>query len=245
MTNTLCSILANDLHWGKETSQTPSADWISDQMKQYGMNCLQTFLLTVYGMEMKRENSLSSSTYTGRRMREVWTDEGKEDEELRREWERRWREAGDAMNEEDVMETCIMHLCIPDHWKKEKDGLIVPSECSSYAVSVLLNEIALEYPFHFPVYDINAEPSNVVIIRNLPSGIYDENSEKGTELRSLIQSICPVFSINQSPPLGHLWNRVFRVKVDSEDLAMKLLQGMNGRAFHGSSLKVTRGSAPR
>ena len=53
-------------------------------------------------------------------MREVWKDERKEDSEGRREWERRWREAGDVMTEEDVMETIIMHLCIPGYEKKKK-----------------------------------------------------------------------------------------------------------------------------
>ena len=42
-------------------------------------------------------------------MREAWKDEGKEDSEGRSEWERRWREAEDIMNEEDVMEISIMH----------------------------------------------------------------------------------------------------------------------------------------
>ena len=69
-------------------------------------------------------------------MVEVWKDEGgKEDSEGRREWERRWREVGDVLNEEDVMETSIMHLCIPDYWKKEKNGVIIPSECSYNALT--------------------------------------------------------------------------------------------------------------
>ena len=32
-------------------------------------------------------------------------------------------------------ETSIMHLCIPDYEAKEKEGLIVPSGCSDYALS--------------------------------------------------------------------------------------------------------------
>ena len=64
-------------------------------------------------------------TPTGRRMLEVWKDEGKEDSDRRREWDRRRREVGDIMNEEDVMETSIMHLCLPDYEKKEKDTVIV------------------------------------------------------------------------------------------------------------------------
>ena len=65
-------------------------------------------------------------------MREAWKDEGNGS------WEKSWREVG--MNEEDVMETTIMHLCIPDYEEKEKDVLIVPSWCSFIALSILLNE---------------------------------------------------------------------------------------------------------
>ena len=62
----------------------------------------------------------------------------------RREWEWRWREAGDIMNEEDVMGASIMHLCIPDYIQnKEEDGLILPSWCSLNALSVMLNEISI------------------------------------------------------------------------------------------------------
>ena len=32
------------------------------------------------------------------------------------------RNAGDIMNEEDVMETSIMHLCNPNYERKEEDG---------------------------------------------------------------------------------------------------------------------------
>ena len=65
------------------------------------------------------------------------------------------------MNEVDVMETSIMHLCIPDYEETEEDILIVPSECSLNAMSVLLNEkLDRGCTYHFPVYDINDEPSN-------------------------------------------------------------------------------------
>ena len=63
------------------------------------------------------------------------------------------------MNEEDVMEASIMHLCIPDYEKKEKDGLILPNVCSLNALSVLLNEESdRRFTYHFPVYDIQNKP---------------------------------------------------------------------------------------
>ena len=93
-----------------------------------------------------------------------------------------------------------MHLCIPDYKEKEKkkDGLIIPSECSLNAVSVLLNEKSDRYSsYHFPVYDITVEPSNVVIIRNLPSN-FDLRSRDGAELKRMIENVCPIVSINQA-----------------------------------------------
>ena len=62
------------------------------------LKCLKILRETVYGMS------------TGRRMRKVWKDEGKEDSERRREWEKRRREAGDIMNEEDMSEVLVMHF---------------------------------------------------------------------------------------------------------------------------------------
>ena len=164
-------------------------------------------------------------------MREVWKDEGgKEDSEGRREWERRWREVGDIMNEEDVMETSIMHLCIPHYKVKEKEGVIVPSESSYSALRVLLNEKSdRECSYHFPVYDINAEPSNVVIIRNLPSRFSLNYSDEGHELKSMIENVCPIASINQS-------RGVVRVSLNSSDDARTLAEELSGREFHGQYL---------
>ena len=129
-------------------------EWGNDSKKRDGMKCLKILFMNVYGMEMEQNYPYNP---TGRRMVEVWKDEGgKEDSEGRREWEKRWREVGDIMNEEDVMETSIMHLCIPDYERKEKDGVIVPSGCSYHALSVLLNEKSYwRCAYHFPVSDIN------------------------------------------------------------------------------------------
>ena len=108
----------------------------------------------------------------GTRMREVWKDEEKEDEGRRREWERRWREASDIMNEEDVMETPVMHLCIPDYKKKAKDKITLPGTCSYTALRILLmEEVDRELTYHFSVH----EPLYVVTIRNLPSATSDSN----------------------------------------------------------------------
>ena len=135
------------------------------------------------------------------------------------------------MNEEDVMETSIMHLCIPDY-EQEQYGVIVPSWCSYNAVSILLNEISdWGCAYHFPVYTINDEPSNDVIIRNLPSA-FDLESEDGKELKSVIENVCPIVSIKAE-------YGVVRVTLNSSDDALMVAEGMDGREFHGKCLSVS------
>ena len=148
----LCCMLTNDWKMKRERGyMNEILEWRNDEKKRDGMGCLKILLfMKVYGMQMKGEDQKMVST--GRRMVEVWKEEGKEDSEGRREWEKRWREVGDIMNEEDVMETSIMHLCIPNYEQKEKDGLILPSKCSLNALSVLLNEeLHGKCTYHFPV----------------------------------------------------------------------------------------------
>ena len=149
----ISSMLINDGMMKKEGYNERIVEYTNDSKKRDEMRWLAILYSDVYGMEMKRaERWTHRPVCTGRRMVEVWKDEGKEDSEGRREWERRWREAGDIMNEEDVMETSIMHLCIPDYEQKEEDGLIVSSECSLNALSVLLNErVDRTSLYHFPV----------------------------------------------------------------------------------------------
>ena len=81
---------------------------------------------------MKR---LYKGGHTRQRRREVGKDKGK-NRKGRREWERRWREVGDIMNEEDVMETSIMHLCIPDSTRQPS---VHPSDCSGVALSLSIS----------------------------------------------------------------------------------------------------------
>ena len=153
----LCLMLTNDWKMkSRSGSGNQILEWTSEKNKTIGLKCLKILFMNVYRKEMKRETLplvLIGPVYimvpTGRRMLEVWKDEGK-DEEGRREWERRWREVGDIMNEEDVMETSIMHLCIPDYRKKERTGVIIPSGCSYNALSILLNEKSdRECAYHF------------------------------------------------------------------------------------------------
>ena len=211
-------------------------EWTKDKMKRDGMNCLKILFLNVCGMEMKREDHKLIIS-TGRRMREVWKDEGK-DSEGRREWEKRWREGVDIITEEDVMETCVMHLCIPDYTKKENEGLIVPSESSLRALNVLLNTRRSDdhAAYHFPVYDMNDVPSNVVIIQNVSLEFDLNYSDAGRELKSLITSLKPNASIEQVD-----FYAVVRVTLNSPDDAQMLVQEMNGREFHGRHLIVRRG----
>ena len=63
-----------------------------------------------------------------------------DDDKRRRKWKRRWREVGAIMNEEDLIEISIMNLFIPNYEGKEEDGLILPSECSFNAMTVVFNE---------------------------------------------------------------------------------------------------------
>ena len=62
---------------------------------------------------------------------------------------------------------------------------MVPSERSYNALNVFWNGISdTECSYHFPVNDINTQPSNVVIVRNLPSPFYLE-SRAGYELKTM------------------------------------------------------------
>ena len=140
-------------------------EWRDKKKKRVAMNWLKTLYLNVYGMEMEWEGR----ELIWKRMKQLWKAEGKEDEERTRKWERRWRNASAVMEEEAVMEISVMHLCMPDYERKEKYGLIVPTECSYEALSIFLTDLSdTESTHHFTVYDINYERSNTVIIRNLP-----------------------------------------------------------------------------
>ena len=107
----LCSILTSG---GKKKRGSGYADQIEKcsvkDERRIELTCLNSLFMNVYGMEMKQHGWYPHLVPTGRRMREVWKDEGKEDSEGRREWEKRWREAGDIMNEEDVSEILVMHF---------------------------------------------------------------------------------------------------------------------------------------
>ena len=145
----------------------------------------------------------------------------------------------DIMNEEDVMETSIMHLCIPDYEKKEKDGLIVPSGCSLNAVSMLLNEKSdRECVYHFPVYDINDQPSNVVIIRNLPSGFNLESAD-GDELENMIENVRLIISINQAISNDSSRYGVVRVTLNNSEYAVKVAEALDGQLFHNMCLHLS------
>ena len=73
--------------------------WMKEEKKSCGMKFLKSLFLSVFGAEIG-----DFSRITGRRVKERWIDEGKGEEKGRREWERRWREAEDIMNEEDVID---------------------------------------------------------------------------------------------------------------------------------------------
>ena len=175
-------------------------------------------------------------------------------EERRRECKRRWREAVDIMEEEDVMETSIMHLCIPDYRLKPSlgmdvrsrlfrhhvdSGLIVPSICSRNALSIVFPGMSdtWQYIYHFPAFDINEEPSNVVVIRNLPTHFPLNYSDTGRALQSLIDSITPSVSIEP----GYIKYGVVRVKLQNTGDARRLVEGIAGSEFDGKTLTASEG----
>ena len=117
--------------------------------------------------------------------------------------------------------------------------MIVPSECSLNALSILLNEKSdRECTYHFPVYDIHDQASNAVIIRNLPSW-FDLTWGAGAELKSVIENVCPVVSIDQ--PISEARSQrygVVRVTVNSSEDARRLVEGITGLEFYGKCLTV-------
>ena len=255
-----CSLLTSD--WVKRRSRYKDhfEECTDEGNRRGGMEFLKILYSNVYSPKLCYTNTLpyTSALPVMRGMREVWKEEGKEDEEGRREWERRWREAGDILNEEDMLETSILHLCIPDYKGKVRDGLLVPSECSSDALTVLLNNSSDrdssdgDHTSHFPVYDITAQPSTVVIIKNLPREYGFRWSSVAPELRTLIESHCPVIWIEQAVVHGRFaswerrdrvvkWYGVVRVRVKSSDDARRLVVRLDGCEFHGRHLTVTQG----
>ena len=123
--------------------------------------------------------------------------------------------------------------------------MIVPSECSLNALNVLLNRISKRVcTYHFPVYAINDQPSNVVIIRNLPSG-FDLESPAGNELKSIIENVCPIISINQA--IYHYYTRygVVKVTLNSSSDARRLVERIRGLEFHGNYLTADKFSVEK
>ena len=122
------------------------------------MECLKILFMNVCGMEMEGRDGIFTNwvvSDTGRGMKERWKVEGGREEEGKREWERRWKEGRDILEEEDVMEVSIMHLCIPDYDNKKWHGTILPSECSyTNALTICLNDTPnKDSPYQFSVYD--------------------------------------------------------------------------------------------
>ena len=130
-----------------------------------------------------------------------------------------------------------MHLCIPDYEKKKKeDGLILPSGLSYNARTIVLNEISdWNCAYHFPVYDINHELSNVVIIRNLPSMFSLNYSDEGHELKSMIKNVCQIDLVNLS-------HGVLRVTVDNSKDASRVAEWLDGWEIQGRHLTFIQGN---
>ena len=239
----VCSMLTNDGVKRGCAFMDRFVQWADEENKDYGTQYLAVLYLNVYGKEIQREERYSPFILTGKRVKQVWINEGKDEEG---EWERRWREAGDIMNEEDVMETSIMHLCIPDY--ESETGAIIPHYCSLNALCVCLNdESDRRCPYHFPVYQLNKEPTNVLIIRNLPSR-FDIESEIGNELTDMINNISEVDYIEQEEgkcnPFEydeHSRYEVIRVTLLSDERAGTVVMRLDGSEFYGTYMSVKQG----
>ena len=100
-------------------------------------------------------------------------------------------------------------------------------------MDIFLNEpSASASPYHFPVYDINGQPSNVVIIRNLTFQ-FNLVSPFGSELKTLIQSISPFDSIEE-PSYGTVRYGVVIFTLSSSDAAKAVAKAMDGTEFDGN-----------
>ena len=197
----------------------------SNQLKWEMLECLSILFSNVWNFEYGG-SYYSYQGWTAKTAREVWKDEGK-DEEGRRKWERRWREAGDIMNEEDVMEASIMHLCIPSI---QDNGCIIPSEWSWTALGIVMNEeLNKENAYHFPLFDLSKQPENVVIIRNIPSDYYWNIVE---HIKSKLESICHIVSTEEA--ISSNWNYrdynygAMKVTLETSEDAMNVVKDFDG-----------------
>ena len=236
----LCLMLTNGGMRKKEGYGKRIEEWTEEKKKNEGMVLMEYVVSNVYGRE-RRKVEKNKIMETGRRMKSLWVLGGK-DKEGRREWKRRWRESVDIMSEEDVMETCIMHLYIAEEKKKEK--LIVPSECSLHALSTLFCEESQTQHsgHHFPVYDANREAPNVVIIRNLPLTITPSIK---AELETVIRSVCEYFSFSNLNNIQDANNKTLRLILHTSSDAKLLVDRMNGYtlSMRTDQLTLTHGSA--
>ena len=249
----LCSMLTNDgvNRNGESEFIDRFMQWTNNESKEYGITFLTVLYLNVYGKEMIHEDTYEPFIFTGRRVREVWKDEGKEDSERRREWKKRWREGTDIMSEEDMTEVCVMHLCIPDSRSKQDRHAVTPSQCALQSFRVLLNEeVDLKHPHHFPVYEVKNEPPNVLIIRNLPPE-FDTESDMGNELTEMVNNIAEVDYIEQEEGSyaafekkyinEHPQYSVIRVTLLSDEYAAMVERRLDGSEFYGKYLSVKQG----
>ena len=110
-------------------------------------------------------------------------------------------------------------------------------QCSLNAVSVLLNDNSNRgSPYHFPVYNINDQPSNVAIVRNLPP-YFNLESADGNTLQTMIENVSTVVSINQAMS-NYQRYAVVRVTLNSSEDARRLAERITSVEFHRKYLTV-------
>ena len=86
------------------------------------------------------------------------------------------------------------------------------------------------------MYDVNDQPSNVVIINNLPSS-FVLTSKEGHALKSMIENLCPIVSINEE-------YGVVRVTLTNTENAVTVAAELDGQLFHDERLRVSHNDRP-
>ena len=220
-----------------------------NKIRDCGVGCLSMLFENTCGMEVRRETSFTFVS-TGR-MKELWMNRGKEEEE--EEWKRKWREIVDVMREEDVVETLSMMLCIRRDERNDNrqtlyddEGMMVGSVSSMWGMFGLGGGIV--EGCHFDVHDNDDTEGRSVIIRNLPSG-YVANMYIRDQLQDAIHSKAISMTETRQPsmrsdvgkldPLCILLPVVIMITKTEKD-AIKLEETINGMEFKGRGLIAKR-----
>ena len=232
-----CSMLTNDRMGRGRGYSNRIEQMCNDENKRKGMECFRILFLLVNGVEMKRKNSRTRPIWTGRRMREVWMGEGK-DEEGRNEWKRRWRETRDVIMEEDASKIFSLSLCVTESAWENARVWNIPSDCS------LISMYALRYDgmgYHFPSYPLPLIPQDSVIVHITPWDIHTSNENVKWSIASMLmydgaegRGVVVYHDLCMNTPYIVL-------QLQSRKDAKMLVHRMNGRECNGYTLSLSQG----